>query len=224
MSESSPPLHLCCPVTLDIFLDPVLVMPEGHTFERSVITRLTRSDTGQCRNPLTRKMFSPVSDIAPNLALRSAVMEWKQTAVMEWKQTKAFLILKLNKVGGGYTEYTVIRSNGFLVIENQPYYGLRTLQVGKCNLSGRRVLPKEISRVAKRDILTFLNFLSVTGDFSEKSGVFRLFWLIFVCRFEYPFPSNEIRTLTIDVTGDVWTETGRRLTLQKEINFFLLSN
>merc|ERR1711924_196585 len=46
-----PPDHLLCPITLDLFDDPV-ISPWGHTFERRTIEREI-SRTGTC--PLTKR-------------------------------------------------------------------------------------------------------------------------------------------------------------------------
>jgi hypothetical protein len=37
-----PPLHLCCPITLELFIDPVQCVGDGETYERSAIERHIR--------------------------------------------------------------------------------------------------------------------------------------------------------------------------------------
>lgn len=64
---------LKCPVMMDIMKEPS-VLPCGHTFEKSALTRLTRGArrTGDC--PSCRESFS-IHDIQHNFALNSAV-QW----------------------------------------------------------------------------------------------------------------------------------------------------
>ena len=68
--ESKLPRHLTCPITLDLFADPVIT-PHGHTFERGAIEReIDRS--GRC--PLTKQPLR-WDELRPNFAIRDAAEE-----------------------------------------------------------------------------------------------------------------------------------------------------
>ena len=40
--EATPPADLCCPITKDIFVDPVMCVGDGETYERSAIEECLR--------------------------------------------------------------------------------------------------------------------------------------------------------------------------------------
>ena len=65
------PDHLLCPITREMFRDPVMVMESGHTYERKAIERHLQNDR---TDPLTRARI----DTAPvtNMNTRNAVQAW----------------------------------------------------------------------------------------------------------------------------------------------------
>jgi len=68
-----PPEHLLCPITLEIFADPVIT-PFGQTFERAaIVEHIGRA--GTC--PLTSKALA-ASDLKENYALRDALEVYKK--------------------------------------------------------------------------------------------------------------------------------------------------
>jgi hypothetical protein len=68
-----PPNELCCPITLDVMTDPV-IMPDGQTYERAAITRALQVNGN---SPITRQPMS-ISDAKPNYALRAIIERWRQ--------------------------------------------------------------------------------------------------------------------------------------------------
>jgi hypothetical protein len=65
----SPPKELLCPITQELFLDPVLA-EDGHTYERSAVVRWF--DTGNARSPVTNEELAGRT-VLPNHALRKLV-------------------------------------------------------------------------------------------------------------------------------------------------------
>ena len=216
---SPEPNFFCCPVTLLLLENPVTVFPEGHTFEAEVIRRLPKLRNGKCRNPLTRRLFDPVRETAPNLALRDCITDWKRsTNIFEAKHEEAkqeeakhtpnlFVKLRIFQNNVTFEEFEVLRvfddyGNIHFVIPNSPYTGANSPEPKVVNESGRSSLGylKHISQTNIRDYIRTLGNVST----SLRSPCFRLFWLIFVCRFQYPEQLNP-HTLTIHRNGTVFT-------------------
>ena len=226
---SPEPNFFCCPVTLLLLENPVTVFPEGHTFEAEVIRRLPKVRNGKCRNPLTRRLFDPVRETAPNLALRDCITAWKRSTNIfeakheevkheevkheEAKQEEAkhtpnlFVKLRIFQNNVTFEEFEVLRvfddyGNIHFVITNSPYTGANSPEPKVVNESGRSSLGylKHISQTNIRDYIRTLGNVST----SMRSPCFRLFWLIFVCRFQYPEQLNP-HTLTIHRNGTVFT-------------------
>jgi len=66
------PDAICCPITQDIMIDPVLLVGDGHTYERDAIsTWLYDHDT----SPLTNQVL-PDLMLVPNHAVKKMVAEW----------------------------------------------------------------------------------------------------------------------------------------------------
>lgn len=68
-----PPGVFTCPITREIFEDPV-VAADGFTYERSAIIQWIRGSTN---SPMTNMPLDHLS-LTPSHALRSAIVEWKQ--------------------------------------------------------------------------------------------------------------------------------------------------
>lgn len=65
------PLTFSCPITGEIFCDPV-VISDGHTYERSAILKwLKRNDS----SPITREKIAGKS-ILPNFVVKTLLDEW----------------------------------------------------------------------------------------------------------------------------------------------------
>jgi hypothetical protein len=289
------PDHLCCPVTLELLRDPVLVFPEGLTFESSVIGRLRRTRAGKCRNPLTRKFFSPTRDVAPNIALRDAVTAWKvsQPHFEEEKEVlpqqeeevlppeapplepsvadaginpvipftyfqaasalyqrlqqeegneprivpvapppiiatpNLFMKLRMFQQYQTYEEFEVLRvldhrGHVNFTIQNSPYTGTTSTSPRTVNTSGRSWLGNEKIQ-AQRDLQNYIRTLS-GASVSTRKPCFRLFWLLFVCRFQYPAYDDTLATLTVYADGSVKTEDRMVVGTRYLINRFLRNN
>lgn len=270
------PLHFCCPVTLHIFHDPITIFPEGHTFERSVIDQLPRQAGNKCRNPLTRRLFSPIHDVAPNLSLLDAIIAWKATHnLQELKQEvepqqylevsmvateeadvnpissllvfmhaayafcqlqqaheqpnmlvsvlpvePVFVTLRMFQRDQTYIEFPVVRLIDNLghcrfVIQNHAYTGTRGTSPKAVNCSGR----SGRSVLAQKDIQLYIRRLSGVS-INIKSPCFRLFWLLFVCRFQYQ-TNVRPQTLTISKRGRVFKADETSIDTRYCINQFL---
>eukprot|EP01026_Neomeris_dumetosa_P055907 TRINITY_DN509_c0_g1_i2.p2 TRINITY_DN509_c0_g1~~TRINITY_DN509_c0_g1_i2.p2 ORF type:complete len:197 (-),score=23.19 TRINITY_DN509_c0_g1_i2:2489-3079(-) len=70
------PLDLCCPITQELFKDPVLLVNSGHTYEREAIEQWL---TGERRrtDPITGQTLSEFV-LVPNFAVRKAVDLWRK--------------------------------------------------------------------------------------------------------------------------------------------------
>lgn len=66
------PKDFCCPVSLDLMRDPVIVST-GQTYERSSIARWMQE--GHCTCPKTGQMLVHTK-LVPNRALRNLIMQW----------------------------------------------------------------------------------------------------------------------------------------------------
>jgi hypothetical protein len=70
------PSAFLCPITLDLMKDPVVVM-DGHTYERSSITRWFASNQQNRRSPKTNLNLNS-EKLVPNHALRTMIIEWRE--------------------------------------------------------------------------------------------------------------------------------------------------
>ena len=72
--DANVPKHFSCPITHELFVDPV-IFADGHTYERDAIaTWLRRRET----SPMTGESFPGRRIVLlPNHAMRSQVEEWK---------------------------------------------------------------------------------------------------------------------------------------------------
>eukprot|EP01024_Parvocaulis_polyphysoides_P013508 TRINITY_DN15282_c0_g1_i2.p3 TRINITY_DN15282_c0_g1~~TRINITY_DN15282_c0_g1_i2.p3 ORF type:complete len:194 (+),score=27.97 TRINITY_DN15282_c0_g1_i2:106-687(+) len=70
------PVDLCCPITQDLFRDPVLLVNSGHTYERYAIEQWL---TGERRrtDPITGQQLTDFV-LVPNHAVKQAVELWKK--------------------------------------------------------------------------------------------------------------------------------------------------
>eukprot|EP00945_MAST-04E_sp_MAST-4E-sp1_P000870 g870.t1 len=67
------PLALSCPITMDLFREPVIDR-EGYTFERDAIVRYLTS--GRALSPMTRRPVQ-LQDLVPNRAVRDAAEAYR---------------------------------------------------------------------------------------------------------------------------------------------------
>lgn len=67
-----PPQNLCCPISMEVMSDPVLVAT-GHTYERSCIEKWIASGHQTC--PLSGQHLRH-SELTPNIALRNIIQDW----------------------------------------------------------------------------------------------------------------------------------------------------
>eukprot|EP00753_Platysulcus_tardus_P015698 PLAT5220.1.p1 GENE.PLAT5220.1~~PLAT5220.1.p1 ORF type:complete len:278 (+),score=93.46 PLAT5220.1:339-1172(+) len=69
--EEEPPEYLCCPISMDVMIDPVIT-PSGISYERAVVEdHLARSET----DPISREPLQ-VPQLVPNLALREMIEQY----------------------------------------------------------------------------------------------------------------------------------------------------
>jgi len=74
-AHADAPGHFTCPITFDVMLDPVIT-PYGHSYDRAAIERyITRT---KAEDPTTRKPLA-VSQLVPNIGLKSAIQEYLST-------------------------------------------------------------------------------------------------------------------------------------------------
>ncbi|KAL6282516.1 hypothetical protein ACE6H2_013445 [Prunus campanulata] len=66
------PKDFCCPISLDLMREPVIVST-GQTYDRSSISRWL--EEGHCTCPKTGQML-PNTRLVPNRALRNLIMQW----------------------------------------------------------------------------------------------------------------------------------------------------
>ena len=73
MSSIDTQQYLICPITLELFSDPVRA-EDGHTYERKAITEwINRHGT----SPITRKSLS-IDRLTPNRAIKDTLEAYKQ--------------------------------------------------------------------------------------------------------------------------------------------------
>lgn len=75
------PSQFCCPISLEVMQDPVIVAGSGNTYERKTIERHFR--TGQHRDPLHNTSLRTAADrrLIPNNSLKSQIREAQQAQV-----------------------------------------------------------------------------------------------------------------------------------------------
>ena len=70
-----PPQELCCPITEELYEDPVLLIETGQTYDRQSIERWFKEGHNTC--PSTGKTLTS-KQIVPNFAVRGLVDAWRQ--------------------------------------------------------------------------------------------------------------------------------------------------
>jgi len=70
----APPLEFLCPITHELMEDPVLLVADGHSYERLSIEQWL---LGHKTSPITNKIV-PSKQLQPNFQLRNAINMWKQ--------------------------------------------------------------------------------------------------------------------------------------------------
>lgn len=73
-ADDEPPKDLCCSITGELFVDPVLTV-DGHTYERSAIQQWFRM--GKNRSPVTNDEL-PNTSVFQNIRLRNVVEEYRR--------------------------------------------------------------------------------------------------------------------------------------------------
>ena len=72
LTDESEPYALLCPITHEMFRDPVVVIASGHTYERSAILRhFSSRDTDPCTNGYVHDKM-----VVQNVQTRKSVQEW----------------------------------------------------------------------------------------------------------------------------------------------------
>lgn len=68
------PRELCCPISLTLMEDPVVVFPSGNTYDRSTFNGLKTNSITKCKiDPFTKE---DITAHAPNKALRTIIEKW----------------------------------------------------------------------------------------------------------------------------------------------------
>jgi len=70
--EAEPPDAICCPITQEIMVEPVLLVGDGHTYERAAITTWLRDHN---TSPLTNAVLPDLTLVA-NHAVKKMTAEW----------------------------------------------------------------------------------------------------------------------------------------------------
>lgn len=79
--KNNVPKHLSCPITHELFVDPV-IFADGHTYERDAIARWLRDHRET--SPMTGASFPGRRIVLlPNHAMRSQVEEWKANNIVD---------------------------------------------------------------------------------------------------------------------------------------------
>ena len=87
-----PPDSFVCPVTLKLFVDPV-ICSDGHSYERVAIEDwIEKKGT----SPITNQIFT-TKEVIPNITLRKAVEDWKE---QEHQESNYNFTLNSEKVVG----------------------------------------------------------------------------------------------------------------------------
>lgn len=71
----NPPQELCCPISEDILVDPVVLVETGQTYDRQSVERWFREGHNSC--PLTSKVLT-TKQLVPNFIVKGLVDAWRQ--------------------------------------------------------------------------------------------------------------------------------------------------
>ena len=71
--SATPPDHLLCPITRELFVDPVILVDTGQSYERSMITRWLHTN----RTDPVSNIELRTKKLVPNIALRHCVELWR---------------------------------------------------------------------------------------------------------------------------------------------------
>lgn len=71
--QPGPPRELCCPITEDLYKDPVVLVETGQTYERKSIEQWF--SRGHKIDPLTGKQLTSIQ-LVPNYAIKGLVQSW----------------------------------------------------------------------------------------------------------------------------------------------------
>lgn len=85
MLDFTVPDEFICPLTLQVFDDPVMTRC-GHSFERTAILEWIL-DQGQATCPITRVPLFP-SMLVPNVALRQRIQQWQHRKSMTLRRNR----------------------------------------------------------------------------------------------------------------------------------------
>lgn len=80
----SPPDAICCPITQEVVHEPVLLVGDGHTYERAAITEWLRDHN---TSPLTNQILDDLT-LVPNHAVKKMVAEWIHALTCETLQPR----------------------------------------------------------------------------------------------------------------------------------------
>ena len=133
LNVKSPPKYLICPISQEVFEDPVSTA-DGHTYERKAVENWLQN---HCTSPITGL---PLSDkcLRPNFAIKMAVQAYKD--VLEALGIKATPVLSSNPLRDLYkTVYGPQFAVPFLDVTNEKLNQMKTkaeiaLTVGSFNL------------------------------------------------------------------------------------------
>jgi hypothetical protein len=75
-SSSGQPDELCCPISEELYQDPVLLVETGQTYDRESIEHWFNKGHRTC--PLTGKELHSIQ-IVPNYAVRGLVQAWRES-------------------------------------------------------------------------------------------------------------------------------------------------
>lgn len=76
--SASPPAHLCCPISKDIFERPVMIRETGHTYDEANLREWLTVCNASPTCPLTRKPIHPGTVFTLNEELYEQVQAWKR--------------------------------------------------------------------------------------------------------------------------------------------------
>lgn len=69
-----PPDSILCPISGGVMKDPVLIIPSGHTYDRTSVELLLK-ETGKAIDPKTGVEFES-KDVVPNIFAKDVVQDW----------------------------------------------------------------------------------------------------------------------------------------------------